>query len=149
MRTLSPAACADVDAAIAAEAFEPVTAAIMATAAADPWLSAHPRLVRETGFRTEGFVLDHDHPLATALALAHTTAHGDQPRRIAPGATMDARYYLSQFSRPALAYGPIARNIHAADEAVELASIERGGRTLDRFMATYYASGGLRESAAE
>jgi hypothetical protein len=30
-----------------------------------------------------------------------------------------------------------------ADEAVELASIERGARTLARFMAAYYAGGGL------
>jgi acetylornithine deacetylase len=128
------------------EAFERVKASIMAAAAADPWLSDHPPLIREAGFRAEGFLLDHDHPLATALALAHAAAHGDQPRRIALGATMDARYYLNQFSRPALAYGPVARNIHAADEAVELASIEGGARTLARFMATYYASGGLRES---
>jgi acetylornithine deacetylase len=129
------------------EAFERVTASIMAAAAADPWLSAHPPLVRETGFRAEGFLLDHDHPLANALAAAHAAAHGDQPQRITLGATMDARYYLNQFSRPALAYGPVARNIHAADEAVELASIERGARTLARFMAAYYAGGGLREGA--
>ena len=125
------------------EAFERVTASIMSAAAADPWLSAHPPLVREAGFRAEGFLLDRDHPLANALALAHATAHGDEPRRVVLGATMDARYYLNQFSRPALAYGPVARNIHAADEAVELASIERGARTLARFMAAYYAGGGL------
>jgi acetylornithine deacetylase len=126
------------------EAFEQVTASIMAATAADPWLAAHPPLVREAGFRAEGFHLDHDHPLATALAQAHASAHGERPRRIALGATMDARYYLNQFSRPALAYGPVARNIHAADEAVELASVERGARTLARFMAAYYAGDGLR-----
>jgi len=123
------------------EAFERVTAWIMAAAAADPWLGAHPPLVREAGFRAEGFLLDRDHPLANALAQAHAAAHGDQPRRVVLGATMDARYYLNQFSRPALAYGPVARNIHAADEAVELASIERGARTLARFMTAYYADG--------
>jgi acetylornithine deacetylase len=105
-------------------------------------------LVSETGFRAEGFLLDYDHPLATALALAHAAAHGDQPRRITLGATMDARYYLNEFSRRALGYRPVARNIHAADEAVELASIERGARTLARFTGTYRASGGLRERAS-
>ncbi len=125
------------------EAFERVTASIMSAAAADPWLGAHPPIVRQAGFRAEGFLLDRGHPLADALALAHAAAHGDQPQRVVLGATMDARYYLNQFSRPALAYGPVARNIHAADEAVELASIERGARTLARFMAAYYAGGGL------
>jgi acetylornithine deacetylase len=124
-----------------AEALERVVAAIAAAAAADPWLASHPPAVRETGFRAEGFLLDHDHPLAAAMARAHAAAHGDQPRRFVLGATMDARYYLNQFARPALAYGPVARHIHAADEAVELASIERGARTLARFMADYYDGG--------
>ena len=60
---------------------------------------------------------------------------------------MDARYYFNQLARPALAYGPVARNIHAGDEAVELASIERGARTLTRFIADYY-DGGLVNQAA-
>jgi acetylornithine deacetylase len=126
-----------------ADAFANVTAAITAAAATDPWLASHPPLIREIGFRAEGFWLDPGHRLAEDLAQAHAAAHGGQPVRAALGATMDARYYLNQFARPALAYGPVARNIHAADEAVELASIVRGARTLARFLAAYYANGGL------
>ncbi len=59
------------------------------------------------------------------------------------GSTTDARFYLNQFSRPALAYGPKARNIHAVDEAVELASIVHGAQTLARFVARFFAAGGL------
>ena len=44
---------------------------------------------------------------------------------------------------PALAYGPRARHIHAVDEAVELASIVSGAKALARFIAGYFASGGL------
>jgi hypothetical protein len=36
-----------------------------------------------------------------------------------------------------------ARNIHAADEAVELASIAGGARTPARFIAGCYGDGGL------
>jgi acetylornithine deacetylase/succinyl-diaminopimelate desuccinylase-like protein len=79
----------------------------LAASAGVPWLGAHPPLVREAGFRAEGFLLDSDHPLANALALAH-----------------------------------------AADEAVELASIERGARTLARFMTAYYAGDGLPRGSA-
>jgi hypothetical protein len=37
----------------------------------------------------------------------------------------------------------VARNIHATDEAVELASIVRGAQTLARFIAAFFAAGGL------
>jgi acetylornithine deacetylase len=127
-----------------AQAFERVSAAVADAAADDPVLSQYPPVVRETGFRAEGFMLAADHPLATALASAHADAHGLEPRQFVLGATTDARYYLNQFGRPALAYGPVARNIHGADEGVELASVAAGARTLARFIWAYYAAGGLQ-----
>jgi acetylornithine deacetylase len=130
-----------------AEALSRARRAISEAASADPWLSQHPPVLREAGFRAEGFLLPDDHPLAEAMARAHAGAHGEPPRRTVIGATTDARYYLNQFGRPALAYGPTARNIHAADEAVELDSIVRGARTLARFVAEYYANQGLGEPA--
>ncbi len=125
------------------EAFGRVRAAVLAAAAADPWLAAHPPVLRQTGFRAQGYLLRHDHPLVTSVADAHAGAHGDRPAPIVLGSTTDARYYLNQFGRPALAYGPVARNIHAPDEAVELASIVRGARTLARFIVRFFADGGL------
>jgi acetylornithine deacetylase len=126
-----------------AEAFDRVRAAVLRAAATDPWLAEHPPVLRQTGFRAQGYLLRHSHPLVTAVADAHTGAHGGRPAARVLGSTTDARYYLNQFGRPALAYGPLARNIHAPDEAVELASIVRGARTLARFIAGYYATGGL------
>jgi acetylornithine deacetylase len=123
------------------EALERVSRAVEAAAAADPWLSHHPPQVRPSGFRAEGYLIDAAHPLVEALAAAHLLAHGEQPRRFTLGSTTDARIYLNQFGIPAVAYGPRARNIHAADEAVELASIAAGARTLARFLAAYFASG--------
>ena len=117
--------------------------AVAAAAAADPWLAAHPPQVRASGFRAEGYLLDGSHPLAAALARAHESAHGQPPRQFVLGSTTDARIYVNQYGMPALAYGPRTRNIHATDEAVELASIVAGARTLARFLAGYYAAGGL------
>ncbi len=127
----------------AAEAFDRVRTAVLAAAATDPWLAEHPPVLRQTGFRAQGYLLRHDHPLVTAVAGAHAGAHGGRPAARVLGSTTDARYYLNQFGRPALAYGPLARNIHAPDEAVELASIVRGARTLARFIGSYFAAGGL------
>jgi acetylornithine deacetylase len=126
-----------------AEALARVTGAVQSAAARDPWLAQHPPSVRESGFRAEGYLLSPDHPLVTAMSGAHQWAHGATPRRLVMGSTTDARYYLNQFGRPALAYGPRARAIHAADEAVELASIVAGARTMARFLARYFAAGGL------
>jgi acetylornithine deacetylase len=125
------------------EMFDRVRAAVLAATAQDPWLAEHPPSVRQAGYRAEGYLLAPGHPLAEAMSDAHHWAHGVTPRRLVIGSTTDARYYLNQFSRPALAYGPRARNIHAADEAVELASIVSGARTLARFIARYFAAGGL------
>jgi acetylornithine deacetylase len=125
------------------QALERVRAAVAGAAAADPWLADHPPRVRESGYRAEGYLLPPDHPLADAVAAAHAEVTGTAPRRLAIGSTTDARYYLNQFGRPALAYGPRARNIHGADEAVDLASIVTGARALARFIAGYFARGGL------
>lgn len=125
------------------EAFSRVEAAVTDAAAGDPWLAAHPPRLRQAGFRAEGYLLAADHPLVDALADAHAGVHGGQPKRMVLGSTTDARFYLNQFGMPALAYGPVARNIHASDEAVELASIVRGARVLARFIAGFFAAGGL------
>ena len=119
-----------------------------AAAAADPWLAGHPPGVRAAGFRAEGYLLDGSHPLAGALAAAHQSAHGQPPRRFVLGSTTDARIYVNQYGVPAVAYGPRTRNIHATDEAVELDSIVAGARTLARFLAGYYATGGLPAGSA-
>ena len=114
---------------------------------ADPWLRQHPPRIRPHGFRAEGYFIDPAHPLVAALAAAHAGAHGAEPARFPLGSTTDARIYLNQFGVPAVAYGPVARNIHAVDEAVELASIVAGARALARFLASYYAVGGLPAGA--
>ena len=125
------------------EVLERVSDAVLGAAAQDPWLAEHPPQILPAGYRAEGYLLSGDHPLASAMSDAHSWAHGVSPRRHVLGSTTDARYYVNHFSRPALAYGPRARNIHGADEAVELASIVAGARTLARFMARYFAAGGL------
>jgi len=123
------------------------SAAVLAAGAADSWLAATPPAIRPVGFRAEGHLLPADHWLADAMAAAHLAATGASPRRAPLGATTDARYYLNQFAVPALGYGPRARNIHAVDEAVELASIVTGAKVLARFIAAYFA-GDVGPSAA-
>lgn len=80
------------------EAFDRVTAAVLAACADDPWLASSPPEIRQVGFRAEGYLLDAGHPLAEAMARAHAAAHGTPPARDVIGSTTDARYYLNQFA---------------------------------------------------
>ena len=130
-----------------AQALDRVRQAVAGAGLADPWLREHPPGIRTHGFRAEGYYIDPAHPLVAALAAAHTGAHHGEPARFPLGSTTDARIYLNQFGVPAVAYGPVARNIHGVDEAVELDSIVAGARTLARFLAAYYAAGGLPNGA--
>src|SRR5215471_3972001 len=126
------------------EALNRLSAAVSTAGKADPWLAARPPAISPVGFRAEGHLLPADHWLAEAMAAAHQAATGVQPHRAPVGATTDARFYLNQFAVPALAYGPRARNIHAVDEAVELASIVTGAKALARFIAWFFAGPGGR-----
>lgn len=100
----------------------------------DPWLSKHPPRVKASGFRAEGYELKPDAELVKRLAAAHEQAHGDCPQVIGTNATTDARFYLNQAATPAICYGPRTRGMHSVDEAVELASIVDGARTVARFI---------------
>ncbi len=101
--------------------------------------------VRPSGFRAEGYALAGDDPLALALAGAHRSAHGTEPRRFGLGSTTDARLYLAEPGVSALCYGPVVRDIHGVDEAVELSSIVRGAKTLARLLAAGVGQPGWRE----
>jgi acetylornithine deacetylase len=116
-----------------------VVEVVARTASGEP-PELQPR-VRVNGFRAEPYALHAAHPLARAVAGAHADVFGVEPGLMRGTATTDARFYLNQFGVPALCYGPRARDIHGADEAVELRSIVDGARVLARFMSGWFARG--------
>jgi acetylornithine deacetylase len=102
-----------------------------AIAAADP-----SAVVRFTGFRAEGYRLRDDDPFCSAIEAAHRAAHGTGTVRTSGAATNDARFYARR-GTSAVCYGPTGRNLHAADEAVELASIPAAARTIARLIPAW------------
>jgi acetylornithine deacetylase len=121
----------------AEETLEMTQAAIRTATADDPWLGEHPPVLRLSGYRAERYAQDADDPFVRRLAAAHVAAHGSEPGAVAIGSTTDARYYVNQAGIPAVAYGARTRNMHGVDEAVEIASIADGARTLTRFLADW------------
>ena len=87
--------------------------------------------VRFSGFRAEGYRLADDDPFATAIAACHERVHGARPAQTSGPATNDARFYARR-GISAVCFGPRGRNLHGVDEAVEIASLAAGARTLAR-----------------
>ena len=120
------------------EAFLQVQAAIDRVANSDEWLRSHPPRLTMNGYRAERYAQDPTGEIVTLLSAAHAQAHGENPKLVSVGSTTDARFYLNQFDMPAIAYGPRSRNMHGADEAVELKSIIDTARTVARFLSDWY-----------
>jgi acetylornithine deacetylase len=114
-----------------------VRAAVAAATAAPSWPQGLSAAVAFGGFRAVGYDLAPGHALARALADAHESVHGTRPGSQRLATTTDARHYLNELALPALCYGPRVRDIHGVDEAVELASIVAGARTLTRFIPAF------------
>jgi acetylornithine deacetylase len=115
--------------------------AIAAAARQDPWMAEHPPDVSFRGMRAQGYHLPADDVFAQTLARTHVLAHGDEPAVVFASGTTDARFYRNRARIPALCYGPRVRNIHAANEAVELQSIVEGARTLARLVPAWCKDG--------
>jgi len=72
------------------------------------------------GFRAVAYCDDLDHELAVALGTSHELLHGSAPVRQALPGTTDAR----SVGAACVCYGPVAGGLHAADEWVDVNSIE-------------------------
>ena len=89
--------------------------------------------VRFVGFRAEGYRVPQDDAFAATVERAHLETHGSPTDRTSGSATNDARFYARR-GIPAVCYGPTGRNLHAVDEAVEIATIAAAARTLTRLI---------------
>lgn len=126
-------------------AYEVVRTAVLDASADDPWLAEHPPRLRLSGFRAQGYAQEPTGELIETLRQAHQDAHGRDPELLATGATTDARFYINQFGVPAVAYGPRTRNMHGADEAVEIVSIADTARTVARFLIDWFQARGASQ----
>ena len=114
-----------------------VRTAVAAATAAPSWPPGLSANVTFGGFRAAGYELDPGHALVRMISDAHESVHGTRPAPHRQATTTDARHYLNELALPALCYGPRVRDIHGVDEAVELASIVAGARTLTRFIPAF------------
>jgi acetylornithine deacetylase len=89
------------------------------------------------GFQCEGYELEHDAPLVTALARACARVAGQPPPLFASTATTDARTFQLYGATPAVCFGPLAENEHGVDERVHLPSVTRTAQAIALFAADW------------
>lgn len=103
----------------------------------DPWLAESPPEVEFYGFRSEGHTLSRNLPALATLNDCHSTFAGsDAPDYIAC-CTTDLRAFHHFGRGQATCYGPVAENIHAANERVRIDSVIQVARIYSLFLARW------------
>jgi acetylornithine deacetylase len=126
--------------------YEQICARIIETvenaAKRDPWLSENPPVIDFYGFRSEGHSLAFDLPAFSTLNACHRALTGEDAREYIATCTTDLRVFTLFGAGQATCYGPVAENIHGANERVNIESVIHVAKAYALFMSRWC---GLRE----
>lgn len=103
----------------------------------DPWLAQHPPQVTFYGFRSEGHVIDRERPALRTLNGCHRDLTGSDAESYVSTCTTDLRAFHFFGRGEGTCYGPVAENIHGANERVNLESILQVARAYALFLARW------------
>jgi len=95
---------------------------VHAAAMKDHWLRSHPPVVEWVGVRTDPWYQDPDHPFVQTFRHAAQDALGQPVFLEGRKAACDARF-AAKYGMAAACTGPIAGNVHGADEWVDIPSV--------------------------
>ncbi len=110
---------------------------IAAAAAEDEWLSGNLPQVDFYGFRSEGHKLELDQPAFQTLSHCHESLSGQPSKPFVSTCTTDLRAFVSMGHSQATCFGPIAENIHAENERVQIDSILHTTKVYTLFLARW------------
>lgn len=110
-----------------------VEAAIRDAAQQDPWLREHPPVVTYDGFQTSGSTVSPDEPSVIALGEWHQLVSGEEMEMESGTGVNDMRYFNFK-NVPAGCYGASGGNAHAADEWLDIASLNRAAKVIGAFV---------------
>lgn len=118
-----------------AQAKREVEAAIRAAAAELP--EPPGCTITFEGFHAPGCVVDLTSEPMQLLSRCHAAVHGTPPVSYAATGTTDVRLFQLGAGIPSTCYGPTAQRIHALDECVEIASMQRVAQVYALFIAEW------------
>ena len=121
--------------------YEQICARIVETienaAKTDPWLSENPPLIEFYGFRSEGHKLAFDLPAFSTLNACHRALTGEDAMEYIATCTTDLRVFALFGTGQATCYGPVAENIHGANERVSIESIVHVAKAYALFLSRW------------
>lgn len=107
------------------------------SAAQDPWLAANTPEIEFYAFRSEGHTLDRARPVPSSLNDCHRALTGRDAESYVSTCTTDLSAYHFYGRGEGTCYGPVAEDIHGADERVRIDSIHQVARTYALFLARW------------
>jgi acetylornithine deacetylase len=96
----------------------------------DEWLVAHPPVFNWYGHRNRGYEVSRENPLYDVIGEAHKSVTGEKIGFSAVTACGDMRFWALYTDVPVAQYGGKGYNLHAADEFVNLPSIEQATKVM-------------------
>ena len=104
----------------------------------DPWLKKNPPVIEFYGFRSEGHHVKKDRPAFNTLSSCHKSIHGVDAGEVVSTATTDLRaFHFFGKGGDYTCYGPIAENIHASNERVQIESVMNSAKVYALFLARW------------
>lgn len=114
-----------------------IRAAVAEAAQGDPWLVNNPPEVEFYGFRSEGHSISRELPVLATLNGCHQTLTGRAAESYISTCTTDLRVFHFFGKGQGTCYGPVAENIHGANERVNIDSVLQVTRAYALFLARW------------
>jgi len=114
-----------------------ITETVELAVKADPWLCENPPKIEFYGFRSDGHSISRDLPALAMLSACHKSLTGQDAAEYIATCTTDLRAFQHFGKAQATCYGPVAKNIHAANERVNIESVIHVARTYALFLARW------------
>jgi len=103
----------------------------------DSWLSKNPPRIEFYGFRSDGHSLSRDLPAFRVLNNCNRDLTGKDADEYIATCTTDLRVFNVFGRGQATCFGPIARNIHGANECVDVESVIHVAKTYALFLSRW------------
>jgi acetylornithine deacetylase len=114
-----------------------ITDAVAKAVQADTWLKENPPKLEFYGFKSEGHVVERNQPAFNLLSDCHKVFFGQDAASQNSTGTTDVRVFHFFGQGQPTCYGPVAENIHAANERVKIESIIQTARVYALFLARW------------
>jgi acetylornithine deacetylase len=114
-----------------------ITETVARTAKSDSWLRENPPKIEFYGFRSDGHGISRDLPALAMLNACHKSLTGQDAEEYIATCTTDLRAFQHFGKAQATCYGPVAENIHAANERVNIESVIHVAKTYALFLARW------------